>query len=178
MHWYVDVLRKYAVFEGRSRRTEFWMFVLINAIIQAILNGVQRAADSWVLWLISGLYGLFVLIPGIAVTVRRLHDSNHRGWWWWLWIHSGDRLDLAARLAVPGQHAGAEPLRPEPEGRWRLWRRAGADVPAGLTARRPTTQIGAAAGRSRRSGVTARRPSGQVAANVHDQWKKCRVPVK
>ena len=86
MHWYVDVLRKYAVFEGRSRRTEFWMFVLINAIIQAILNGVQRAADSWVLWLISGLYGLFVLIPGIAVTVRRLHDSNHRGWWWWLWI--------------------------------------------------------------------------------------------
>jgi uncharacterized membrane protein YhaH (DUF805 family) len=86
MHWYVDVLRKYATFDGRSRRTEFWMFVLINAIIQAILNGLQRAADSWVLWLISGLYGLFVLIPGIAVTVRRLHDSNHRGWWWWLWI--------------------------------------------------------------------------------------------
>jgi len=86
MHWYVDVLRKYAQFEGRSRRTEFWMFVLINAIIQAILNGVQRAADSLILWLLSGLYGLFVLIPGIAVTVRRLHDSNHRGWWWWLWI--------------------------------------------------------------------------------------------
>jgi uncharacterized membrane protein YhaH (DUF805 family) len=86
MHWYVDVLRKYAVFEGRSRRMEFWMFVLINAIIQAILNGLQRAADSWILWLLSGLYGLFVLIPGIAVTVRRLHDSNRRGWWWWLWI--------------------------------------------------------------------------------------------
>ncbi len=84
MHWYVDVLRQYATFDGRARRQEFWMFTLINFIIAGILEIVRAATDSWFLHLIAGLYGLFVLIPTIAVTVRRLHDSNHRGWWWWI----------------------------------------------------------------------------------------------
>jgi uncharacterized membrane protein YhaH (DUF805 family) len=84
MNWYLEVLKKYATFGGRARRTEFWMFFLINFIISAVLNIVQRSTGSTVVLVISVLYGLAVLIPGIAVTVRRLHDTGRSGGWCWI----------------------------------------------------------------------------------------------
>lgn len=86
MNWYLEVLKKYATFGGRARRTEFWMFVLINFIIDAVLNIVQRATGNTFVLVISSLYGLAVLIPGIAVTVRRLHDTGRSGGWWFIWL--------------------------------------------------------------------------------------------
>ncbi len=74
MNWYVEVLKKYAVFEGRTRRQEYWMFWLINLIISLVLNFV--APDFF-----GYLYGLAILIPFLAVTVRRLHDTGRSGWW-------------------------------------------------------------------------------------------------
>ncbi|MCZ0989251.1 DUF805 domain-containing protein [Streptomyces diastatochromogenes] len=78
MHWYVDVLKKYAVFSGRARRQEYWMFFLFNLIISIVLTVVDRAIGSNVLSLI---YTLAVLLPGLGVAVRRLHDTGRSGWW-------------------------------------------------------------------------------------------------
>jgi len=80
MHWYLEVLRKYAVFSGRARRMEYWMFVLINFIIALVLAGIEYllGISNNVL---SILYDLAVLIPSLAVAVRRLHDTNRSGWW-------------------------------------------------------------------------------------------------
>lgn len=85
MEWYLGVIRKYAEFTGRARRQEYWMFVLINMLISAAIGIVERsvglATDAGAGGPLSGLYGLFVLIPGIAVAVRRLHDTGRSGWY-------------------------------------------------------------------------------------------------
>jgi uncharacterized membrane protein YhaH (DUF805 family) len=79
MEWYLTVLKKYAVFSGRARRTEYWMFSLINFLIAFALVLVESAlAGSTILYTI---YALAVFIPGLAVSVRRLHDTGRSGWW-------------------------------------------------------------------------------------------------
>jgi uncharacterized membrane protein YhaH (DUF805 family) len=85
MNWYLQVLKKYADFSGRARRREYWFFVLFNIIISVVLSvcdgvlGTYSAAAS--IGILSGIYTLAVLIPGIAVAVRRLHDTGRSGWW-------------------------------------------------------------------------------------------------
>lgn len=77
MNWYIEVLKKYAVFTGRARRKEFWMFVLFNLIIAVVLGIIENALG------IVGpslVYSLAVLVPGIAVSIRRLHDTGRSGW--------------------------------------------------------------------------------------------------
>jgi uncharacterized membrane protein YhaH (DUF805 family) len=78
MKEYLDVLKKYAVFEGRARRKEYWTFVLFNLIIGIALGFIDRLLGTSPV--IYALYSLAVLIPGIAVTVRRLHDIGKSGW--------------------------------------------------------------------------------------------------
>lgn len=84
MDWYLVALKKYAVFSGRSRRKEYWMYALVNilifvalAVLAAILGGKGSALGVG----LYGLYALFTFIPSFAITVRRLHDTNHTGWW-------------------------------------------------------------------------------------------------
>lgn len=79
MNYYTDVIKKYAVFNGRATRKEFWIFFLINNFIGFVLNIIEGDAGN--MGLISTIYSLAVLIPLIAVTVRRLHDSGKSGWW-------------------------------------------------------------------------------------------------
>ena len=79
MNWYLEVLKKYAVFNGRARRKEYWMFVLFNFIIDSVLGLLERLVGGP--GIVALLYSLAVLIPGIAVSVRRLHDTNRSGWW-------------------------------------------------------------------------------------------------
>lgn len=77
MEWYFAVVKNYAGFSGRARRREYWMFALINLIIGILLTGVGRALGTSVL---STIYSLALLIPGLAVGARRLHDTNRSGW--------------------------------------------------------------------------------------------------
>ncbi|MBL6955981.1 MAG: DUF805 domain-containing protein [Chlorobium phaeobacteroides] len=85
MNWYLDVLKKYAVFSGRARRKEYWYFYLFNTIIEVALMLV----DYMVGWysieggigVLSAIYVLGIMIPGIAVSIRRLHDTGRSGWW-------------------------------------------------------------------------------------------------
>ncbi len=86
MHWYLDVLRKYAEFNGRARRTEYWMYFLFNVIIACVLAFIDRMTGlvgqtSIGLGPLYGIYVLATLIPSVAVAVRRLHDTNRSGWW-------------------------------------------------------------------------------------------------
>lgn len=84
MSWYVTVLQKYFVFDGRARRMEYWMFALVNLVIGLALVLVEAAVTGEVSeegGALSTVYSLVVLIPSIAVSVRRLHDTGRSGWW-------------------------------------------------------------------------------------------------
>ncbi|GAT82272.1 membrane protein [Streptomyces sp. F-3] len=78
MYWYLEVLKKYAVFSGRARRREYWMFFLVNFIVGLVLAVIGRVLD---LEILQYLYSLAVLLPGLGVAVRRLHDTGRSGWW-------------------------------------------------------------------------------------------------
>ena len=78
---YFSILKKYAVFTGRANRKEFWMFVLVNIIISVIFSILTRIPILRVIfWIVLILFSLAVLIPGIALGIRRLHDLNLSGW--------------------------------------------------------------------------------------------------
>lgn len=85
MNWYLLVLKKYAVFSGRSRRKEYWFFVLFNILATIALAIVDSFAGTFDpdlgLGLLGLIYSLAILIPSIAVLVRRLHDTGRSAWW-------------------------------------------------------------------------------------------------
>src|SRR5215475_10431383 len=88
MEWYMMVWRKYAEFNGRARRREYWMFALVNMVIilavEAVSFGLLTATKSSAFGFLLGglmvLYCLAVLIPSLSVAVRRLHDIGMSGW--------------------------------------------------------------------------------------------------
>lgn len=85
MDWFLKALQNYAVFKGRSQRSEYWFFVLfylLISIVAGILDGMFGTFDENAGF---GVFGLLVtlglLIPSISVGVRRLHDIGRSGWW-------------------------------------------------------------------------------------------------
>ena len=96
MNWYPRVmLRNYARFSGRARRMEYWMFFLVYALLSASITVVAMGLD-WVIDFVTrgrfdnfsleagltlGVFALAHLLPSLAVTVRRLHDTGRSGWW-------------------------------------------------------------------------------------------------
>jgi uncharacterized membrane protein YhaH (DUF805 family) len=99
MEWMFMPLRRYAEFSGRSRRMEFWMWVLFQFLLgcvflvgifslagSALLSGdpgqaMATGGAAMILVLLWLLVSLAFLVPNLAVTVRRLHDTNRSGWW-------------------------------------------------------------------------------------------------
>ena len=83
--WYMQALKKYAVFSGRARRKEYWFFVLWYVIISiglAILDNIIGTYSAKTgIGLLGAIYALALLIPSLSVTVRRLHDTGRTGWW-------------------------------------------------------------------------------------------------
>ena len=84
MNWYLAALKKYAVFNGRARRKEYWVFGLCNLIVWGALTLTDMAIGTFNaverVGLLSTIYMLAVAIPGLAVTVRRLHDTDRSAW--------------------------------------------------------------------------------------------------
>jgi uncharacterized membrane protein YhaH (DUF805 family) len=84
MNWYLQAFKKFAEFNGRARRTEYWMFTLFNLIFAIIAIILDNATGMTFGELPYGLFYLLfilaVLIPGLAVAVRRLHDVGKSGW--------------------------------------------------------------------------------------------------
>ena len=110
MNWYTQVLKKYAVFEGRATRKEYWMFVLINLLvafaigfITGLIGGARLSGTA------NLLYSLAVFLPSVAVGVRRLHDSGRSGWWLLLPLVNVVLLCLAGES---GSNEYGPPARP------------------------------------------------------------------
>lgn len=110
--WYLKCLRQYADFEGRARRKEYWMFVLVNFLIGLLLGFLEKALHLTLFGsdfgIISTLYSLFVFVPGIAVGIRRLHDAGKSGWYYlamlipiigWIYL-----IVLFCKDSVPGSN--------------------------------------------------------------------------
>ena len=90
MTWALMPLQKYAVFSGRSRRKEFWMFVLFTFIVEIVLAIIDAIIGTYNtaigIGLLSGLFYLAILVPFIALNTRRLHDIGKSGWFQLLFI--------------------------------------------------------------------------------------------
>lgn len=85
MNWFLLALKKYAVFAGRSRRSEYWYFVLfyvLICIVLAIVDGMTGTLSPVTgIGLLGALFAIAMIIPSITVGVRRLHDIGKSGWW-------------------------------------------------------------------------------------------------
>ena len=79
MNWYLEVLKKYVVFEGRARRKEYWMFILFNVIFVVLASGINPELRGFDIIII--IYLVAMIIPIISVTVRRMHDIGKSGFW-------------------------------------------------------------------------------------------------
>ncbi len=77
MNYYIKVWQNYASFSGRARRSEYWYFFLFNIIVSFLIGIVAGMTGFMIL---PNLYALAVLIPGISVAVRRMHDVGKSGW--------------------------------------------------------------------------------------------------
>lgn len=82
MNYWLQCIKKYVDFDGRARRKEYWMFFLFTVLIGYAISFVLGLADMGIVVnTIGNLYPLALLLPGIAVMVRRLHDTGRSGWW-------------------------------------------------------------------------------------------------
>jgi uncharacterized membrane protein YhaH (DUF805 family) len=85
MNWFLAALKKYADFTGRARRKEYWFFVLFAYIIMIALVFVDTAMGTvnevYPVGPLSGIFWLLIIIPQVAVAIRRLHDSDRTGFW-------------------------------------------------------------------------------------------------
>ncbi|MCC3766688.1 DUF805 domain-containing protein [Streptomyces sp. UNOC14_S4] len=79
MHRYTQVLKKYTEFSGRAGRPEYWYFFLFNLAISIVLMIIDMTAGTYPLF--EALYTVAVLLPSLAVTARRLHDTGRSAWW-------------------------------------------------------------------------------------------------
>lgn len=91
MYWYLKCWKQYIDFQGRARRKEYWVFTLVNIIIYLlfyILSFSMMYDSSGILFLMTSiiffLYAVAIILPSIAVAVRRLHDTGRSGWWYLL----------------------------------------------------------------------------------------------
>jgi uncharacterized membrane protein YhaH (DUF805 family) len=120
MKWYFQVLRKYAVLVGRARRKEYWIFNLNHAVIIFGLKGFEllmgRFAPSSRISLIEPLYLLATFVPLVAVSVRRLHDTNRSGWWFFMFLIPIANLILFLSFMTEDSQSGENQYGPNPKG--------------------------------------------------------------
>lgn len=115
-----SVLTQYATFTGRARRSEFWWFALfyfLVMVVASILDGLLGLSYG------GGYFGVFytlawlaLLLPNIAVTVRRLHDTGRSGWWWLIWLVPLVGWIILIVFCVEDSKPGANQYGPSPKG--------------------------------------------------------------
>jgi uncharacterized membrane protein YhaH (DUF805 family) len=99
--WFAEPFLKYAVFNGRARRKEFWLFFLFNLIVAVVLTLLELIFGMVPKYegCLVRVYDLAILLPSIAVGVRRMHDIGHSGWWF---LVPGVNFVFAMRDSQPG----------------------------------------------------------------------------
>lgn len=120
MNWYLMVLKNYATFSGRSRRKEYWIyslfsifFIILTTILDSTLGLNFGLLPYGVFYLI---YTLGTFIPGLAVMVRRLHDTNHSGWWFFMLLIPIIGAIWILVLLCQDSDAGDNKYGPNPKG--------------------------------------------------------------
>ena len=113
MEWYIKCLKNYAVFSGRARRKEYWLFVLFNIIFVGVLFALDVATGTN--GILAGLYEVAILIPSLAVTVRRLHDTGRSGWFLLIGIIPIVGGIVLLVFAVQDSHSGDNEYGPNPK---------------------------------------------------------------
>jgi len=84
MKWYLKAIKNYAGFTGRARRKEFWLFCLFSymvLVIYGFLKAILHLPEYEIETFLGMVYLLAILVPGLAVTIRRLHDTGKSGYW-------------------------------------------------------------------------------------------------
>lgn len=125
MEWMLMPLKRYADFSGRSRRKEFWMFTLLQAIVYVALfvlmaiggamsNDGKPGALAILALVVMGLFALATLVPVIAVSVRRFHDQGKSGWFYLLSFVPFGGLIVTVFMCLQGQ-AGPNQYGPDPK---------------------------------------------------------------
>ena len=120
-------LKKYAVFEGRARRSEYWLFVLLEIILLVgalVIGSVLSAATGMhgsasspfggIGWLLYGIVALGLFLPALAVAVRRLHDTDKSGWWYLIAFIPFGGLVLLVFMCLDGT-SGPNKYGPDPK---------------------------------------------------------------
>jgi uncharacterized membrane protein YhaH (DUF805 family) len=114
INWFMNVVTQhYFDFNGRARRAEFWWYILVYIIIVIVLGVIQSILHIGSL--LSGLFGLALLLPSLGVGVRRLHDIGRSGWFILLGLIPIVGLLLLYWYAQPGV-AGSNEYGPNPKG--------------------------------------------------------------
>lgn len=128
MSWYLQAMRKYADFSGRARRREYWFFMLFYAVFALVIVvlGLLFAAGSasltnmgegiGAMGVIYTLYVLGNLLPGLAVSVRRLHDTGRSGWWLFIALVPGVGGIILLVFDLLDSQLGANQFGPNPKG--------------------------------------------------------------
>ena len=84
---YFNVIKKYAVFDGRAQRAEYWCFFLVNIIIGIVAGIIEVVTGNYTtVFILTAIYALALIIPAIAMVVRRLHDTGKSGWWYFIML--------------------------------------------------------------------------------------------
>ncbi len=83
MQWFLKALKNYAGFSGRSQRAEFWYFMLFYMLIYIAVVFIETAVglNASGVGILSLIFSLAMFLPSLAVSVRRLHDTDRTGWW-------------------------------------------------------------------------------------------------
>ncbi|POZ63803.1 DUF805 domain-containing protein [Chromobacterium alticapitis] len=115
MQWYFTVLSKYAVFGGRARRKEYWYFALTNLVISLMLTIVQHKMHGGHSPWLTNIYSLALLLPTIAVSMRRLHDVGRSGWWLWIAFIPVVGAIVLLVFHCQDSQAGDNPYGPSPK---------------------------------------------------------------
>jgi len=120
MNWFVTALKNYAVFSGRSRRSEYWFFVLFYLIIYVVLALVDRTTGTYSstsgAGLLTSIFALGMLIPSLSVSVRRLHDTDRSGWWLLIGFIPLIGVIVLIVFFVQDSGAGTNRFGPNPKG--------------------------------------------------------------
>lgn len=108
-----SAIGNYANFDGRARRSEYWWFFLFVNVAVAALS-IAGAQVHPILSLVGGLVVLAFILPALAVTARRLHDTDRSGWWILVGIVPFGGLVILIMCVLPGTSGpnrfGTEPL--------------------------------------------------------------------
>ena len=102
----------YANFSGRASRSEYWYFTLFSVIVNIGASLIDQILG---IYIVAGLAGIALIVPGLSIAWRRLHDLDKSGAWWFIWLTCVGAIVLLVWFVTKGT-AGPNRFGPDPLG--------------------------------------------------------------